>query len=124
MNHTSGDMTPAGVKVRKDALDAACVARKRDPKTLKHSAFLTVIAGATATDVEALVAESAARAKLTVDQWRTARPSAIVGTPDQVAARLREYAHIGVDHVNALFPYTREREMIELLGRGVVAAAG
>ena len=29
---------------------------------------------------------------------------------------------VGIDHVNALFPYTHEREMVELLGRTVVAA--
>ena len=42
--------------------------------------------------------------------------------PGDVAKRLREYAKIGIDHVNALFPYTHEREMVELLGRGTVAA--
>ena len=121
MNHTAGDMTPEGVRIRQAALDAACRDRKRDPKTLKRSAFLTVVAGATTKEVDALIADAAGRAKQTPEQWRGARPSAIVGTPDQVAARLREYAKVGVDHVNALFPYTRELELVELLGRGVVA---
>jgi alkanesulfonate monooxygenase SsuD/methylene tetrahydromethanopterin reductase-like flavin-dependent oxidoreductase (luciferase family) len=124
MNHTAGDMSPAGIRVRQDALDAACRDRKRDPKTLRRSAFLTIVVGATASDVDALVAETAARANLTPEAWRVARPSAIVGTPDQVTARLREYAELGIDHVNALFPYTRERQMVELLGRRVVAAVG
>ncbi len=124
MNHTAGDMTPEGVRIRQEALDTACSDRKRDPKTLKRSAFLTVVAGATAKEVDTLVADAAGRAKLTPEQWRAARPSAIVGTPDQVAARLRQYAKIGVDHVNALFPYGRELEMVELLGRGVVAELG
>lgn len=48
MNHTAGDMTPESVRIRQEALDAACRDRKRDPKTLKRSAFLTVVAGATA----------------------------------------------------------------------------
>ncbi|HEY8861666.1 MAG TPA: LLM class flavin-dependent oxidoreductase [Candidatus Limnocylindria bacterium] len=122
MNHTSGDMTPDSVRMRQEALDAACRDRKRDPKTLKRSAFLTVIVGATPRDVEALVADAAGRAKLTPDEWRAARPSAIVGPPQEVIRRLREYTRIGVDHVNALFPYTREREMVELLGREAVAA--
>lgn len=121
MNHTAGDLTPEGVRIRQEALDAACRDRKRDPKTLKRSAFLTVVTGATAEEVDVLVADAAGRAKQTPEQWRAARPSAIVGTPDQVAARLREYATVGVDHVNALFPYTRELEMVELLGRRVVA---
>jgi alkanesulfonate monooxygenase SsuD/methylene tetrahydromethanopterin reductase-like flavin-dependent oxidoreductase (luciferase family) len=122
MNHTAGDLTPSGVRVRQEALDSACRDRKRDPKTLKRSAFLNVIVGATARDVDALVADAAARAKLTPEQWRAARPSAIVGTPKDAIARLREYAAIGIEHVNALFPYTREREMVELLGREAVAA--
>ena len=122
VNHTSGDMTPDGVRVRQEALDTACRDRKRDPRSLKRSAFLSVIVGATARDVEALVADAAGRAKLTPEQWRAARPSAIVGQPKQVIERLREYAKIHVDHVNAIFPYTREREMVELMGREVVAA--
>src|SRR5438552_15715966 len=88
MNHTGGDMTPHGVRVRQEALDKACRDRKRDPKTLKRSAFLSVIVGATARDVDALVADAAARAKLTPEQWRAARPAAIVGVPGDVAKRL------------------------------------
>jgi alkanesulfonate monooxygenase SsuD/methylene tetrahydromethanopterin reductase-like flavin-dependent oxidoreductase (luciferase family) len=122
MNHTAGDMTPNGVRVRQEALDQACRDRKRDPATLKRSAFLSLVVGATVRDVDALVAEAAARAELTPEQWRAARPSAIVGTPTEAIGRLREYAAIGIEHVNAIFPYTREREMVELLGREAVAA--
>ena len=122
VNHTSGDLTPSGVRARQEALDAACRDRKRDPATLKRSAFLTVVVGATARNVDALVADVASRAQLTSDDWRAARPSAIVGTPDAVIARLREYRAIGVDHVNALLPSTHEQEAVELLGRDAVAA--
>lgn len=122
MNHTAGDISPAGVASRQRALDAACRDRHRDPRTLRRSAFLTVIAGATDRDVDALIADSARRARMTPLEWRAARPAAVVGTPDAIIARLREYAEVGIDHVNALFPYGREREMVDLLGRGVVAA--
>ena len=121
MNHTKA-VTLDSVRVRQEALDAACRARKRDPRSLKRSAFLTIVAGATARDVDALVADTARRADQTPEQWRAERPAAIIGTPDQVAARLREYAMAGIDHVNALFPYTRELEIVEVLGRDVVAA--
>ena len=121
MNHTK-DMSVESVRWRQEALDAACRDRKRDPTTLKRSAFLVLVVGATRTDVEASVARTAARAGLSAAEWRAARPTAIVGTPDEVVARLREYAKIGIDHVNALFPYTEERAMIELLGGGAVQA--
>jgi len=122
MNHTSGDLTPDGVRIRQEALDSACRDRKRDPRTLKRSAFLSVIVGASARDVDALVADAAGRAQLTPAQWRAAHPSTIVGTPDEVAKRLREYGAIGIEHVNARFPYTRELEMVGILGRATVAA--
>ena len=121
MNHTKA-VTLESVRIRQEALDEACRARKRDPRSLKRSAFLTIVAGATAKDVDALVADTARRTGQTPEQWRAERPAAIIGTPDHVAARLREYATAGIDHVNALFPYTRELEIIEVLGRDVVAS--
>ena len=123
MNHTKA-VTLDSVRVRQDALDAACRARKRDPRSLKRSAFLTIVAGATARDVDALVADTARITGQTPEQWRAERPAAIIGTPEQVIARLREYALAGIDHVNALFPYTRELESVEVLGRDAIAVLG
>src|SRR5260370_35126246 len=114
MNHTAGDMTPAGVRVRQEALDAACRDKKRDPKTLKRSAFLSLIVGATSADVDALVADAAGRAKLTPEQWRAARPAASGGTPGAVAKRLTEKAALGSDHRNAPFASTPEPGMTAL----------
>ena len=121
MNHTKA-VTLDSVRTRQDALDAACRDRKRDPRSLKRSAFLTIVAGVTTRDVDALVADTARSTNQTSEQWRAERPAAIIGTPDQVTARLREYAKAGIDHVNALFPYTREAEIVEVLGRAVVPA--
>ena len=121
MNHTKA-VTLESVRLRQEALDAACRDRKRDPRSLKRSAFLTIVAGATAKEVDGLVADTARITAQTPEEWRAERPAAIIGTTDQVATRLREYAKAGIDHVNALFPYTRELEMVELLGREVVAA--
>jgi len=55
---------------------------------------------------------------------REVRRGSVAGLDNitKVITGLREYAKMGVDHVNAIFPYTRERELVELLGREVVAA--
>lgn len=119
-NLAGGRMTPEAIREQMEALDAACAAVKRDPQTLHRSAFIGIFVGADAAAVDGLVAEAAAKAKLTPAEWRAARPGAIVGTPDVVAARLREYANAGIEHVNALFPYRRELEMVDLLGRHVL----
>ena len=121
-NLAGGRMTPEVITEQIHALDAACAAVKRDPGTLKRSAFIGVFIAKDARSVDALVAEAAAKAKLTPAEWRAARPGAVVGTPEAVAARLREYAAAGIAHVNALFPYGRELEMIDLVGRSVLPA--
>lgn len=122
INHTAGDLTPAGIEARQEALDALCHARGRDPRTLRRSAFLQLIVGGSAAEVDALVGEAAGRAGLTPAQWRAARPGAVIGTPEEVVARLREYAAVGIEHVNALFPYRHEEAMVALLGEGATAA--
>ena len=119
-NLAGGRMTPEAIREQMAALDTACAAVKRDPQTLHRSAFIGIFAGADTAAVDGLVAEAAAKAKLTPAEWRAARPGAIVGTPDVVAARLREYATAGIEHVNALFPYGRELAMVDLIGRHVI----
>jgi alkanesulfonate monooxygenase SsuD/methylene tetrahydromethanopterin reductase-like flavin-dependent oxidoreductase (luciferase family) len=116
------DTTVASIGARQRQVDEACRAAKRDPATLRRSVFLSIVSGATAQAVDATVSGAAARAKQTPQQWRAARPAAIIGTPEQVTARLKEYAAIGIEHANVIFPFGREIETIELLGREVVGA--
>lgn len=121
-NMAGGRMTPDAIGEQMRGLDAACAAVKRDPRTLRRSAFIGIFIAADEATVELIVAEAAAKAKLTPAEWRAARPGAVVGTPDVVAARLRQYASAGIEHVNALFPYGRELEMVEIIGRSVLPA--
>lgn len=121
-NLAGGRMTLEAIAEQMRALDDACAAVQRDPRSLKRSAFIGIFVGKDEREVEALVAEAAAKAKLTPAEWRAARPGAVVGTPGTVAARLTEYATAGIEHVNALFPYGRELAMVELIGREVLPA--
>ena len=123
-NLAGGRMTPLAIRGQMRALDEACASVQRDPLTLRRSAFIGIFVGADAQEVGALVAEAAARAGLSPTEWRAARPGAVIGTPDEVAARLREYADAGIAHVNALFPYRHELAMVELVGRRVLPALG
>ncbi|HUQ17288.1 MAG TPA: LLM class flavin-dependent oxidoreductase [Candidatus Saccharimonadales bacterium] len=121
-NLAGGRMTPEAIGEQMRALDDACVAVKRDPRSLKRSAFIGIFVAEDQNGVEALVTEAAAKAKLTPAEWRAARPGAVVGTPGAVAKRLGEYAAAGIEHCNALFPYGRELAMVELIGREVLPA--
>lgn len=117
-----GFPTPERVRGGMRDIDEACRAVGRDPKTLRHSVFLYAIIGEdehAANDVQAQLAE---KAKLTPAEWRTARPGAIVGSPEQVATVLREHAAAGAEDANIMFPYGHDLRMTRLLGEQVVPA--
>lgn len=98
-------------------LDDACRGVGRDPATLVRTHFSPCVVAPDGTALAALLDELAARAKTNREEWRKARPSTIVGTPEEVAERLRAFATAGCAMFIPVFPYGREREMLPLLAR-------
>jgi F420-dependent oxidoreductase-like protein len=89
-------------------LPEACKAVGRDPATLKRSLFIQVLTAPTRREVDEIVRDLGSRAKVSGADWLKARPGMIVGTPDEVAVRLRAIAAAGIDHANVMFPYRFE----------------
>lgn len=97
-------------------LDEICRAAKREPSTLLRSSFLMSTLGATASRSDELLKEFAAKQKTEPDKLLAQRPGLLRGTPERVLSRLREYAALGIAHVNIMFqPYGSEREQIAAL---------
>ena len=117
-----GFPTPEQVRGGMRDIDEACQAMGRDPTTLRRSAFLYAVIGEDAAAANEIVAQVAAKAKTTPSEWRKARPGAMVGSPEQVAARLREHASAGAEDANIMFPYGHDLAMTRLLGERVAAA--
>lgn len=114
---TAGD--PAAFKARYAALAEACRAAGRDVKELDVG-LISFIA----------VSPDAATAAATLDELATttkSEPEAVakrmfVGTPDQVAARMREFAKLGVNHFLCAISQTSQLpywEGVELFAREV-----
>ena len=117
-----GFPTPEQVRGGMRDIDEACRAAKRDPKTLRHSVFLSALIGEDERRANEIVAEVAAKAKLSPAEWRTAKPGTMVGSPEQVAARLREHQAAGAEDANIIFPYGHDVAMTRLLGEQVAPA--
>ena len=117
-----GFPTPDDVRRGMQDIDDACAAVGRDPRTLRRSVFLFAVIGESERAADEIVAELAAKAKLTPEAWRKARPGAMVGSPDQVAATLREHAAAGAQDANVRFPYGHDLGMTRLLGEQVAPA--
>ncbi len=89
------------------ALDAACEAVGRDPRTIRRSA-------------EAMVEPGAAAAP---DDDRSVRGSwddPLRGSPEAIAAGLRQYRDLGIDHVQVQL---RPNRIESILGFGAVLDA-
>ncbi len=117
-----GFPTPEQVRSGMREIDLACRAMRRDPKTLRRSVFLYAVIGEDEGAANDVVEQLAAKAKATPAEWRKARPGAMVGSPEQVAARLREHAAAGAEDANVMFPYGHDLAMTRLLGEQVAPA--
>jgi alkanesulfonate monooxygenase SsuD/methylene tetrahydromethanopterin reductase-like flavin-dependent oxidoreductase (luciferase family) len=101
-------------RVARGKLDRACEASRRDPSTIRLSAFLAFAVGATQADVDRAFAAyerdnpQYARMLNTRDNW-------IVGTPDQARRQLTALAGAGVDRMLLSVNCDLHREMLPLL---------
>lgn len=104
------------------ALDAACAKVGRDPKAVLRSAFLPVLVAASQRELDEITGELAQRAGRPRDEWIAQRPTWVIGTPDRVIARLREFADAGMTYLIALFPYRLERAQLPVFASEVMPA--
>jgi F420-dependent oxidoreductase-like protein len=120
---------PDEARERRRALDEACRAAGRDPETLGFSMMNGFVIGADRDDLRARGHRLAEwrghqdQATRDIDAYLAAvgKPW-IVGTPDEVVARLREYEAAGVQRVMLQHHLFRDFEALELLGREVIPA--
>jgi alkanesulfonate monooxygenase SsuD/methylene tetrahydromethanopterin reductase-like flavin-dependent oxidoreductase (luciferase family) len=118
--------TDAEIGERRAALADACERAGRDPAGVGFSIMAPVLAGADRADLEQRAGAiarfrgedardpAAALADLP-DTW-------IVGTPEQIVARLKELSLLGVDRVVLEATLHTDLAMIELIGREVLPA--
>lgn len=97
------------------SLAEACTAVGRDRTTLKTSLFVVAYVAATRSELDALLDELAAKAKMPRAEWQAGRPGAIIGTTDEAAEKFREIARAGVGHANVMLPYGHEIEGVKAL---------
>jgi alkanesulfonate monooxygenase SsuD/methylene tetrahydromethanopterin reductase-like flavin-dependent oxidoreductase (luciferase family) len=101
-------------------LEAACRSVKRDPATIERSHFGPVLVAETESRLNEIVAELAAGAKITPEEWRARRRGQPVGTPEEVAGSLRAYARLGVTYLIPVFPFGYDRECLRVFATKVM----
>lgn len=118
--NVGGFPTPDAYGAAMKELEQACRLAKRDPASIVRSHFGPVLVAESASRVDEIVREVAARAKVTPDEWRARRRGHPVGTPDEVADAIRAYAKHGATYVIPVFPYGYDRECFRVFAQRVV----
>jgi F420-dependent oxidoreductase-like protein len=122
-------VTPDEARERRAALDRACRDVGRDPATLRFSLMNGFVVGADREDLRARGRRLAEwrghqdQARADIDGYLAAVAQPwIVGTPDEIVARLREYEAAGVEAVMLQHHLFDDFDALELLGREVIPA--
>jgi F420-dependent oxidoreductase-like protein len=117
---------PDGARAARGRLAAACEAIGRGPDPLRLSLMTRAVVAADRRELERRVAAAMEREGESgdvgdaIEAWRA---EGIVGTVDEVLARLTEYAHAGVQRILLQHLVHEDLEMVELIGAEIVPAA-
>jgi alkanesulfonate monooxygenase SsuD/methylene tetrahydromethanopterin reductase-like flavin-dependent oxidoreductase (luciferase family) len=125
--NTTFGATPPACRDRRKQLDAACTMIGRDPGTLRMSAMVEFVLAETQEQVAELLELVAQRQGLGsgaefLATDGVAGESMLVGTPDVIRRRLREYADAGVDRVVLQHLLHDHCDMLSLAAREVLPA--
>jgi F420-dependent oxidoreductase-like protein len=116
-------VAPDVARRRRAAVAQAWEREGRDPATLRFSLMNGILIGADEHELEHRAQRLAAWRRQDVEPRALIDQLAgtwIVGTPDQVIARLREYEAAGVDRVMLQHHLHRDLGAVELIGRDVI----
>src|SRR5215475_12474460 len=103
---------PARIAARAAYLDAACREAGREPSALRRSVTALLVAD-----------PDAARAAATRERFAgIPAEGQVAGTPEQCAARIRDYVEAGVRHFLFTIPDVASSGTLELVGRRVLPA--
>jgi alkanesulfonate monooxygenase SsuD/methylene tetrahydromethanopterin reductase-like flavin-dependent oxidoreductase (luciferase family) len=125
--NTTFGATPEACRERRKLLNDACVRIGRDPGTLRLSAMTEFVLAETTEQVTELLELIARRQGLGSGSDFLATDGAggksmLVGTPDAVRKRLREYAEAGVDRIVLQHLIHDQNHMLSLAAREVIPA--
>jgi F420-dependent oxidoreductase-like protein len=116
--------TPEECREARPRLDEACRRVGRDPATLGYSLMTATVVGRDRDDLQWRVEYLAARAGIpaTVEALREdLGEGALVGTVDEVAARVQEYRAAGIGRVMFQHQINEDTDVIEIIGRDLAA---
>jgi alkanesulfonate monooxygenase SsuD/methylene tetrahydromethanopterin reductase-like flavin-dependent oxidoreductase (luciferase family) len=111
---------------RRDFLEACCREIGRDPRSLRHSVMTNFIIGRNESEVreraEQLRRMNPELSKMSLDEMLEDRRNAwFIGTPEQIAEKMRELARLGIDLFMLRQFLLDDRDALKLLAEVIPA---
>jgi F420-dependent oxidoreductase-like protein len=119
-------VAPEGSRAARQRLSSACEAIDRDPGELRMSLMTGTVVGADVGELEGRASRLMERRGETGDPAAFLQglgPERIVGTPERVLDRLREYSDAGVERVMMQHLLHDDLEAVALIGSAIVPEA-
>ncbi|HEV8340381.1 MAG TPA: TIGR03560 family F420-dependent LLM class oxidoreductase [bacterium] len=113
-------LSPGSYATAMDRLRKACAREGRPFDAIRKTHGSYAIVARTRAQVDAIAATVSAEWAGSAQEREDRLREAIVGTPPEVREQVRAYQELGVSQVMFLFPYGREREMLQLIGEEVL----
>ena len=101
-------------KAKLDEFRGYCEARDRDYSSIRKSAGLMITMAEDEDALKVKLRDREARCDTPYMRYLAKQPANLVGTTDQVAARIKEYMGLGVDHFILRFHFGEEIEGLKL----------
>ena len=120
ITNMSADIGIAEHAAKRKALEAHCRSVGRNPAEIAVSHNARVFIGADDAAVDALLDEQAARQGVSAAQFRASLGNAVVGTPPQCAAQIRQYVDYGIGWFFLLFPEPIRAAQLDLFATEVM----
>ncbi|MBD3405308.1 MAG: LLM class flavin-dependent oxidoreductase [Candidatus Lokiarchaeota archaeon] len=105
--------SPSFCQERFELLDEMIETSGRNPSEVKRSIGLWTRVFDSEKDMDSAIKENALKRGIEENQYRDRVASALWGTPESIAERLREYKDIGVSDIILMFPHGEEIEYIK-----------
>ena len=107
-------------QAKMEILKRHCNGLGRDPAEIEVTHNTRVVIGATQGEFDALAAQDAAGANVSVSAYKETLSRAIAGTPEQCIQQLARYVDSGIRYFFLLFPDPISSESLELFAREVM----
>ncbi len=97
-------------------------ARDLDRQPLKRSVGFWVQMYPNETEMAKGLVNEAKKRKISLNEYKKRIQDALIGTPEMVIEKLRNYQKLNISHYIFMFPHQEEMEYLEIFGKNIIPA--